>query len=46
MDFEMDMEWPTKIHNPYGFKIHMDYGFFMDFQSKSVWIMEFYGFST
>ena len=33
MDFEMDMEWPTKIH--------MDYGFFMDFQSKSLWIMDF-----
>ena len=24
MDYEMDMEWPTKIHNPYGLKIHMD----------------------
>ena len=33
MDYEMDMEWSTKIHNPYGlwifhgFKIYMDYGF-------------------
>ena len=25
----------------YGFKIHMDYG--IDFQSKSIWIMDFYG---
>ena len=57
----MDMEWPTKIYNPYGFKIHMNYGFFMNFQSnpyglwifmdfqpKSLWIMDFlwngYGF--
>ena len=24
-----------KIHNPYGFKIRMDYGFFME------WIMDF-----
>ena len=42
MDFEMDMEWPTKSI------IHMDYRFFMDLQSKSVWIMDFlwngYGF--
>ena len=53
MDFPMDMEWPTKIHNPYGFKIlmdygfygfkiHIDYGFFMDL--KSIWIMDFHGF--
>ena len=34
----MDMEWPTKIHNPYGLWIF--YGFFMNFQSKSVWIMD------
>ena len=38
MDFEMDMKWPTKIH--------MDYGFFIDFQFESVWITDFYGFST
>ena len=50
MDFEMDMEWPTKIHNPYGFKIHMYYGFFMDFlwisnlNPYGLWIL--YGFST
>ena len=31
----------NKIHNPYGFKIHMDYGFSMDFQPKSLWIMDF-----
>ena len=34
MDFEMDMEWPTKsiIHMDLKSIIHMDYGFFMDFQ--------------
>ena len=49
MDYEMDMEWPNKIHNPYGLwifygfsiEIRMDYGFFMDFQPKSLWIMDF-----
>ena len=41
MDFKMDIERPTKIDNPYGFKIHMHYGFFMNFQPKSVWIMDF-----
>ena len=35
----MYLEWPTIIHNPYGFEIHMDYGFFMDL--KSIWIMAF-----
>ena len=35
----MDMEQPKKIHNPYGLWIF--YGFFMDFRSKSVWIMDF-----
>ena len=38
MDFSMDLEWPTIIHNPYelwpfyGFEIHMDYGFFYGFE--------------
>ena len=32
MDFEIDLEWPTKIHNPYGF--------FMDF--IFIWIVNFY----
>ena len=41
MDFEMDMEWPTKIPNPYEFKMHMDYGFFRNFEPKSLWIMDF-----
>ena len=31
MDFEMDMEWSTKIPDPY-----MDYGFFIDFNLQGV----------
>ena len=47
MDFTMDLELPTKSHNPYGLlifygsKIHMNYGFFM--YLKSILIMDFYG---
>ena len=36
----MDIEWPAKIHNPNGFKIQMDYGFFMELP-KSFWIVDF-----
>ena len=32
MDFSMDLEWPTIIHNLYEFEIHMDYGFFYGFE--------------
>ena len=36
----MDLEWPTIIHNPYEFQIHMGNGFYMDL--KSIWIMDFF----
>ena len=35
----MDFEWIWNSQKKY--IIHMDYGFFMDFRSKSVWIMDF-----
>ena len=49
MDFEMDMEWPTKIHNPYGLwifygfsiEIRMDYGILWIFNLNpyGLWIL-------